>query len=179
MVRQFLIIIRTYFSKDSKKFFTVSGILLALLLIVNICVDSFIPFQRWWMILRSFLAIPTTIVLFSLGYALFLMRQKSKFEQDRDWVPLRLQVSLSNRRRLAIVGAAFIIVFAYGTSKNHFYTSLSSVWLALVVALLAFIRPTKEEQFREELGIPDMRDIEVRRLQKEQKQRKKRQNNDD
>lgn len=159
MLRQSLIQIRKWYYKDFKKLAIVSSGLIALLSLISILVDTQLPFNGWANVVRALLLIPLTGTIFALGYAISIFMHNSKKNSGEGWVPYRLRFSPTWRKRIAAIAGAIIFVFIYGTGFHAGYTILNSCFVAMIIALLAFIRLTREEIIREELAIPDMRDV--------------------
>lgn len=163
MLRQALIYLRRQYNTNLARLLQVAGGALIACLIAGVLLDVFIPFSRWWNVLRTVVLIPETASIFTLAYTLGLHLHYRRENEQTDWVPYRLRFSLSVRRQIAAVGAALVLVFIYATSFGPGYTFMSSLLLALVIGLIAFIRPTKDEQTREEYNLPDARDVRYQR----------------
>lgn len=163
MLRSALIYLRRQYNTNLKQLLQVAGGVLVVCLISGVLLDIFLPFSRWWNVLRMVVLIPETMSIFALFYALGLYLHYKRENEQSDWVPYRLRFSLSVRRQMAMVGGALILVFIYATSFGPGYTFMSSLLLSLVIGLIAFVRPTKEEQTREEYNLPDARDMRYKR----------------
>lgn len=163
MLRKALVYLRREYNTNLRQILMIAGGVFALTLILGVLLDVFAPFERWWNVLRSAVLIPQTVSIFTLMYlgALYLHYQRLQIQED--WEPYRLRFSVRLRRQMAAVGGAIIFVFIYATSFGPGYTFMSSFLLALVIGLLAFIRPTQKEFVREEYGLPDSRDIKYNR----------------
>lgn len=159
MLRQALILIRRHYRKDWLRFFLVVGSVLLLCALAGVALDFFLPFSGWANVLRALVLIPTSLSAFALGYALSLAGHNMQVANNEEWVPYRLRFSLLWRRRMAAVGGAIILVLIYANGFHVGYTVTSSLLVAAVIALFAFVRATREELLREELKIPDLRDI--------------------
>lgn len=174
MLRQALINIRKISKGNRQKYFAVTGTALAILIGIAVIIDSLLPFEGWLTLLRSALVIPISLLMFSFGYALSVFLYEMQMQKNDDWVPFRLRFSLNWRRRIAIIAGAIIFLFIYATSPSPLYTTMSSAYIAIILAVLAFIRPTNAESIREELNIPDVRDIKYEEHMKNvQKDREK------
>lgn len=171
MLRKGLIRLRREYNTRLPRFLLVVGGVLVLSVTAGFLVDSFLPFSGWWNALRSLILIPLSLSLFSLGYVYSIYKHNKKMENDPHWVPYRSRFTLLWRRRIAAIIAAVLFVLVYGSGFSIFYTLISSVFVALGIALFAFIRPNREESLREELSIPDARDLRydehVKKLQAE------------
>lgn len=184
--RKFLVRIKKEYNTNAKKLYILSILASVFGILIGTALDLFVPFNSWGNVLRTLTLIPTTISMFVFGYAVSLYRHKRKVEQDPNWMPYRMRLSPSWRRRIALIIGAFILLGIYANEQSVGYTPLSSLFAALVIALVAFIRTTKDEAQREELNIPDSRDIrynqQIKRLeearaeaQRRKAERKKRQ----
>jgi hypothetical protein len=125
----------------------------------SIVVDIYLPFGSIWMYLRTLLLIPISVSIFIIFYFLSLYLHDRKVSTDENWVPYRMRFSPSWRRRISAIVGALIFVFIYATGFRPGYTLVSSILASIVIALFAFMRTTKSEATREELNIPDLRDI--------------------
>lgn len=159
MLRKGLIRLRREYNTRLVRLLTVSGSVFLVFAITGFLVDSFLPFAGWWNALRSGILIPLSLSMFILGYVLSIYLHRKKIEENPDWVPFRARFTLRWRRRIAAIAAAFLFVLVYGAGYSIFYTFVSSVFVAIAIALFAFIRPSREESLREELEIPDARDL--------------------
>lgn len=169
-LRSFLIFIRKQRAKNVDRLFLFSFGVILLSIILAVLVDIFLPFNNlWFNFLRAFITIPIAVSVFVTGYTFSLTRYEVLKSNNDDWVPYRLRFSPSWRRKISAVIASFLIliIYALNQSQNVFYTSFSGVVFAVVIALFAFMRLTRKEEHREELGIPDARDIQYRKKSKE------------
>lgn len=177
MFRQSLIRIRKEFNTNPKRFFSVGGGMLAVLILVSTLVDSFLPFTGLVMIVRSLLVVPMSVLFFAMFYALSLyLHNRQRVLTEGAWVPYRLRFSVIWRRRIAIIAAAFVLVFIYATGHSPVYTLMASVYISTFYAMFAWIRPTTDEARLESFNIPDQRDIrydaQMRRIKTEQEKNK-------
>lgn len=173
MLRKFLVEIRKRLNADTKKFFVFLGSGVVLLTVIAVLMDIFLPFNGLYNVLRALLLIPLALGLFSLFYAVSILAHRYKVANDPHWVPYRLRFSPLWRRRIAIVIGALLLVVMYGNTNHAGYTFTSSLIAVAVIALLAFMRTTRDEMMREELEIPDSRDINYKkRLADRQEQRR-------
>lgn len=138
-------------------------------LLVTFLVDLFLPFSSSINLVRSALLIPTSLVVFATLYGVSLDLHHRQIETSEEgWVPFRSRYSLAWRYRIAAVVSALVFVFALSIQQNNLYTFTSSLVAVAVIALLAFVRSTAEEESRLRLGIPDERDL----LYEEEKRRR-------
>lgn len=157
--RKFLIRIKREQSQNPKKLYIISVLASLLGVLIGTLLDLFIPFNSWGNVLRTLTLIPTSASMFIFGYAVSLHLHNKKVEQDSSWMPYRARLSPTWRRRAALVVAAFILLGIYANEQSLGYTPVSCLFAAIAVALVAFIRTTRDEAKREELEIPDARDI--------------------
>lgn len=168
-LRQGLIFLRKQFNADSKKFYIMYGAATLVALLVTFLVDLFLPFSSSINLVRSVLLIPTSLVVFATLYGVSLDLHHRQIETSEEgWVPFRSRYSLAWRYRIAAVVSALVFVFALSIQQNNLYTFTSSLVGVAVIALLAFVRSTTEEESRSRLGIPDARDL----LYEEEKRRR-------
>jgi hypothetical protein len=158
VLRKTLIRIRKEYKADEKRFFSRVGAVAVLLLIISVLTDVFLPFHGVATILRAVIALFFSATIFIIGYGASIRLHEKKTE-DEEWVPYRLRFSVSWRRKLAIMAGSVLFVLIYATGETSVYTFLSSVYIAIGVGLVTFIRPTHKETLREELEIPDIRDV--------------------
>lgn len=175
MIRQMLIFLRQQYNSNATQFTMIAGIVLVMTGAISLLVDAVVPFDGWWNVLRTAILIPLSLSMYGLGYFVGLFQHYRKMEEG-DWTPFRLRFSVSWRRRIAIVVGAFLFVLIYGNSYRIGYTLIASMIVACIIALLAFVRVTKDENVREQLNIPDSRDVayNVKRAEWEQARRDRR-----
>lgn len=158
LFRKALVRIRKEYHSDKKRLFIYSALALALVAAIGATVDALLPFNGIWNILRSAILAPTAAIMFVLGYAISLHMHYNRIQTDPEWVPYRLRLSPTWRRRISAIVAAFAFVFVYANGYRIGYTFVSSIFVAVVIALFAFMRTTRDEARREEFDIPDTRD---------------------
>lgn len=158
LFRKALVRIRREYHSDKKRLFLYSALALALISAIGAAVDAFVPFSGLWNVLRSFILAPTAVAMFVLGYAISLHMHYTRAKADPEWIPYRLRLSPMWRRRISAIIAAFAFVFVYANGYRIGYTFVSSIFVAVVIALFAFMRTTRDEARREEFDIPDTRD---------------------
>lgn len=158
-LRKGLIWLRKWYKEDLKKllFMVLAGVILAAA--VSFAVDILLPFEGIYNVIRSLILIPTSAALFALMYVISLFFHYQQSADDKKWIPIRARFSPSWRRRLALIVGAILIVIMQAIDQKIGYTLSSSALGATVIGLFAFIRTSKEEQSREDLGIPDTRDV--------------------
>lgn len=184
-LRKFLIRLRSEYDSDPKRLFTYAILAVLLTALFSTLVDLFLPFGGISNIFRSLLLVPTSISIFVLSYSVSLSFHFKQMNNDPGWKPYRSRFSPMWRRRISIVVVAILLVMAQGVSRNAGYTLASSLLGAILISLLAFIRTSKEESAREELDIPDSRDVvydaQKRKFERERARKKaaKKQNRGD
>ncbi len=159
LLRKLLMRLRDERSSNRKKSLIVLSVFVGMLSVISFLIDFLLPFGSWYMVIRSLLLVPTALSIFSLSYMISLDLHYIRQEHTEGWVPFRLRYSPTWRLRIAAIVFAVLIVFVYASKQAVGYTFFSSVVAASVLALLAFIRTTKQEAQRIKLGIPDSRDL--------------------
>lgn len=172
LLRRSLVWLRDEFDERRKDLLVKVFVAVLVCGLVTVLVDTLLPFGGIPNLLRSLLLVPTSIAIFSLAYVASLWLHGQRMEHDEDWVPYRARFSPSWRRRIAVVLAALLLVLAQAIEPGPAYTFTSSILGAIIIATMAFLRTSKQEASREELGIPDSRDViydaEKRRFEREQ-----------
>lgn len=167
MLREVLIRIRKEFNTNTNRFFVITGATFAVSLIVSFLLDALTPFSGVAMVARSMLLIPLGGSIFALGYVVSLLLHRARVREDDTWIPFRLRFSPSWRRRISLIVGAFLVVVMYSSGFRIGYTLTAGTVVAIVIALFAFMRTTREEAARESMNIPDSRDIRYKRQMKE------------
>lgn len=157
--RKALVRIRREYNQEPKRLYIFSAAVVAILSSISLLIDYLLPFEGLGNVIRSIILIPTSAAIFVLGYAVSLLMHYAKIGQEREWIPYRLRLSPTWRRRVSAIIAAFLVVLTYASGFRVGYTLISSIFVAIVIALFAFMRLTKEEAAREKFGIPDVRDV--------------------
>jgi hypothetical protein len=158
LFRKFLVRIRKEYNTNRNRLFLYSGIALLVAALAGVAADAFIPFNGLWNALRTLILVPTALGLFVFGYAISLELHYRKIANDPEWVPFRMRFSPTWRRRISAIVAAFALVFVYANGYRIGYTFISSIFVAVIIAIFAFLRTTRDESKREEFNIPDARD---------------------
>lgn len=167
MLREVLIRIRKEFNTNTNRFFVITGATFAVSLIVSFLLDALTPFSGVAMVARSMLLMPLGGSIFALGYVVSLLLHRARVREDDTWIPFRLRFSPSWRRRISLIVGAFLVVVMYSSGFRIGYTLTAGTVVAIVIALFAFMRTTREEAARESMNIPDSRDIRYKRQMKE------------
>lgn len=164
--RKALVRIRKEYNQNPKRLFLYSGLSILVCSLFGVLSDFVLPFVLWGNLIRSLILIPTAISMFTFGYGVSLFMHYAKLESDPNWMPYRLRFSPSWRRRMSLIAAALMFVGIYANGFRIGYTIIASVFVALTIALFAFMRTTREESRREELNLPDSRDTRYERQMK-------------
>lgn len=166
--RKFLTFLRKGLNTRGRKYFYLWGSILAVALVASVFVDILVPFGAWWNLIRTVVLVPLSVSIFAVGYGIGLILHRIR-STDPSWRPYRTRFSPLWRMRISAIVAAVGFVILYAAGESPVFTLFSSALLALGLTLLAFMRRTSQELKREDLGIPDARDVgydsEVRRLQ--------------
>lgn len=165
--RKGLIYLRKQYNTNLLK--AVAVIVAAILITVclGLVADAFLPhesFMNWAVVVKTVVAVPTSVSIFSLAYMVSLFFHNSKVNSDPSWVPYRSRYSPKQRLYLVAVVGALAFVFNYGWGTN---TLAASLVLAVGIACLAFLRLDTTEQRNFDTGVVDIRDIEAQKRIKE------------
>lgn len=144
--------------------------------LVTVCLglvaDTFLPlssFMNWAIVVKTFIAVPTAVSIFSLAYMVSLFFHNSKVNSDPSWVPYRSRYSPKQRLYLVGIVGALAFVFNYGWRTS---TLAASLVIAVLIACLVFLRLDRTEQQNFDTGVVDIRDIEAqKRIRENQKAR--------
>lgn len=177
--RELLIRLRAAYDDPSlrKSWIIRAAIVFAVTFILGLVIDFTMPFTIVVNFLRTLLMVPSAIGLFVLLYFYSIRLHLYQVRQNADWRPYRTRFSPTWRRRIAAIVVAVLVVMLYGAGQGPGYTFVSTLFLVVVFALLAFIRTTKQEDSREKYDIPDPRDVRYRQTVK--KLKKAREESDD
>lgn len=159
LLRRALVRLRDEFDSDSRRLYLLTGLAALGFALITLLVDWLLPFGGLFNLLRSLLLVPTAVSIFSFAYGVSLYFHLQRLENDEEWIPYRARFSPAWRRRIAVIVGAVLIVLAQGGGPGVGYTLTAAIIGAVVIAVLAFIRTSKQEASREELGIPDSRDV--------------------
>lgn len=164
MLRKSLVYLRREYHSNLRSFLMKAGSVFLVLVIAGTVADFTLPFTGNWNILRSAILAPLAASIFALsyiaGYHLHLIRTE---DPTQEWIPYRLRFSVMWRRRIAAIVGAMLFLVTYATALRPGYTFASSCVVAAVIAIFAFIRPTKAENASAMLNIPDVRDVRYNR----------------
>ena len=140
-------------------------------ILVTVCLglvaDTFLPlssFMNWAIVVKTFIAVPTAVSIFSLAYMVSLFFHNSKVNSDPSWVPYRSMYSPKQRIYLVGIVGALAFVFNYGWRTS---TLAASLVIAVLIACLVFLRLDRTEQQNFDTGVVDIRDIEAQKKIKE------------
>lgn len=167
----FIVQIRKWHRDNKKKLYATSGLSVFAFVIIAFSLDAFVPFGAWWNILRTLAMVPLGLSMFILVYGLSLDRHLKLMlnsgGENKVWVPFRNRFSPASRIRISAIIVALGAVIVFAATNTLSFTFSSSVLFALILACLAFVRKTRDEKERAELGVPDGRDLLRRSLVKE------------
>lgn len=139
---------------------------------LGLVADAFLPlssFMNWAIVVKTFIAVPTAVSIFSLAYMVSLFFHNSKVNSDPSWVPYRSRYSPKQRLYLVGIVGALAFVFNYGWRTS---TLAASLVIAVLIACLVFLRLDRTEQQNFDTGVVDIRDIEAqKRIRENQKAR--------
>lgn len=170
--RKGLIYLRKQYNTNLVK----AALVIVAAVLVTVCLglvaDAFLPlssFMNWAIVVKTFVAVPTAVSIFSLAYMVSLFFHNSKVNSDPSWVPYRSRYSPKQRLYLVGIVGALAFVFNYGWRTS---TLAASLVIAVLIACLAFLRLDRTEQQNFDTGVVDIRDIEAqKRIRENQKAR--------
>lgn len=165
--RKGLIYLRKQYNTNLLKAVAVIVTVVLITVCLGMIADAFLPlssFMNWAIVVKTFIAVPTAVSIFSLAYMVSLFFHNSKVNSDPLWVPYRSRYSPKQRLYLVGIVGALAFVFNYGWRTS---TIAASLVLAVVIACLAFLRFDRDEQRNFDTGVTDIRDIEVQKKIKE------------
>lgn len=175
-LRKVLIKIRKMYNTQPKKLFGWSGAVTFVLIVIGVLLDWLLPWTFWAQCIRGLVVIPMSVSMFTLGYSFSLFLHYSKLEVDPDWQPYRLRYSVKWRRRIALIVGAVLFILMYSSNFGIAYTLTAGIFLSAIIGIFSFIRTTKNEENREQLGLPDNRDTRydenMKKLEKQREQAK-------
>lgn len=166
---RYLVRIRKEYNKRAKRLYLVSGGAALLFSLASFGIDFVLPYEGWGNIVRSVFLVPVSLALYTFLYAVSLFFHYAKQAGDPDWQPYRMRWSPSWRLRMSAVIIALMFVLVYANGFRPGYTFTSSLFVVVVITCIAFCRRTRDEIIRDNLGIPDTRDIEYNARLKESK----------
>ena len=170
--RKGLIYLRKQYNTNLLK----AALVIVFAVLVTVCLglvaDAFLPlssFMNWAIVVKTFIAVPAAVSIFSLAYMVSLFFHNSKVNSDPSWVPYRSRYSPKQRLYLVGIVGALAFVFNYGWRTS---TLAASIVIAVIIACLAFLRLDRTEQQNFDTGVVDIRDIEAqKRIKENQKAR--------
>lgn len=170
--RKGLIYLRKQYNTNLVK----SALVIVSAVLVTVCLglvaDAFLPissFMNWAIVVKTFIAVPAAVSIFSLAYMVSLFFHNSKVNSDPSWVPYRSRYSPKQRLYLVGIVGSLAFVFNYGWRTS---TLAASLVIAVLIACLAFLRLDRTEQQNFDTGVVDIRDIEAqKRIRENQKAR--------
>lgn len=184
-LRKFLLWIRDKKNENASKLYLQSGLVFVLVSALSVGIDILLPFEDYWIFVRSAFLIPIGLAAFVFVYAFALQRGEALLRSHTDHIPYRLRWSSKWRRNLSLIVAAFMAVLVYAIDYFVGYTIMASLVVTAVVGMLAFCRLTQREAHRLEMDIPDPRDtqfearIERKRAENARKLREQEESDED
>jgi hypothetical protein len=160
LFRKFLVRIRQEYRVSYKRFFLSSGAVALILILIGFAVDGYLPFNGVFNIMRSLLLIPSSFAIFTIAYGVGLFFHGIRINSNPEWIPYRSRWSPSWRRRFGAIFGAFLLVIIITSGRHTGYTFINSIVGAGIIAIVAFIRLTKVEEDRSNLGIPNVQDLQ-------------------
>lgn len=155
----FAVFIRKIYHEKDIKTIVFIAVCAMLLTGTSVFADMILPFSGFYMFLRSIILIALSGSLSCVFY-LAAIRGHYWMSERKDWKPLRVRFSHQWRIRMSILATAPILVMIYVTNHSPYYTFVNSLITCLIISLILFTRPTKDERRREQFGLPDARDLE-------------------
>lgn len=129
-------------------------------IVIGITMDIFLPFINWFNYLRFIPAMGVGASLFFLVYMYdHINREKSRAVDPEVPVTLKEKYPPNFRKLVGITGLALVLVIFLGNGYSPAYTTISGILMASTLFLFSFILKTQVEIEREEMGIPDPRDV--------------------
>lgn len=122
---------------------------------------SIIPLEQ--AMIGTIIAIPGGFLLFLVIESL-LVRKAVRANKT----PLRFRYSTSKRRKITVVIGIFVLSASIALTNLVPIVVNGTLFVALVLPLMNFLRMTKEEQVLDLEGIPDPRDVRIEEIVEEQ-----------
>lgn len=177
-LRKFLIWIRDKHRQDPKNLYFYCTVGFLVFAIISVVVDTYVPWDGWWMMVRSAMLFPLIgfgfVGFYSLSLDLNVRKQKAARENEENWVPYRLRYSPKWRRNVSLIIGALMLVVMYAADYFVGYTIFASVLAIIAVGMVAFCRLTRAENRRAEQKVPDPRDSMFEERMKQYERAKKR-----
>lgn len=136
------------------------SLILAAAIIASIFLDVMSAFTLLWNFARAVLVVIQAPLFFTIGYCVVLSYGRMKLTEE-NYEPIREKHSLIVRRRAAVIAGSFVVLVALILGQNAVYTIISSILVACVIGIFAFIRPTQQELLMLEVGVADPRDYDI------------------
>lgn len=168
-IRLFLSKIREFDSKlnEKQKIFIVSTFVLSS--VIGIIVDIYLSNALIFKVIRMSLAVYMGILIFSFIY-LYLLKRKKK----DDYVPLREKFSYQQRINIGIVlFGGWFIVLILTSNPNALFTFTSSLLVAALLGIVAFVRSSRVDEAQASMGLSDPRDTHFIKAREKELERRK------
>lgn len=141
-----------------------------LMSIITVIFDLLVPMEGNILgFVRALLAIITGCFYFMLGYSISIYQSDSRRKHYDDDAPIdkvvapyvsyRIRNSFRQRRRQSYPFIALILVIIISSAYSHLYTLFAGIALALIFAIVAYVRPTESETVLMVNNKMDPRDI--------------------
>lgn len=176
-IQNFLKVLRTCYAKMGRKFIVLLSIVSIVGLTSGFIIDVFVPFgaieadysifETTVAMLPQFLRMGVSLVvgsaIFALGY-IILVATGAKSVRER--------YTYKQRRNLSLIAIAPIlyILLAFASGSGPAFTFISTIIISVVLALLTFVRQSKNEEIKEIHNIPDHRDLAFAKKVKDKKE---------
>lgn len=160
-VRLLLMKIRqTYYNSEKWAKYKPKGIAaMAILVVASILLDALIPFNPFTNLIRGAVAIALGFIVYTFLYIYSLNRTRAKAD-DYDYAPLRKKFSYEQRKNLSYLAGGIVFALTLVSSgESLFFTLSSSISIAMIIAILAFVRTSREEFIMAEYKVKDPRDL--------------------
>lgn len=160
--RKFLIFLRQKDNSDMKPDFITRLALVSIAsILLGFFVDFLFPFNFVLNGLRGFIVHLTGLSLFSFSYLASLRYSKYKLKNDRYYQKVRKRFSYRQRMNISVVLGSIAGLFVFlSTGENLAFTITSSLFVFMVLVLVAFSRRYRDEFLKDVYEIPDVRDLE-------------------
>jgi len=157
--RKALIWIRNQYYANRSQLLILSAAGVILTAALGFLADFLLPWDQWAIFVRAIVAIPASLALFILLYSAtlaYVTYRSRTVENYRTW---RVRLSPTMRQRVSAVIGAVLFVLMFAVTMQPGYTFVSSLIIALIIGLFAFMRRTSTEISRDDIGLPDARDV--------------------
>lgn len=156
---------------EKQRIAIVMGVIL--MAVVGFVADNFLPFGFVLNTLRAAFAIVEGALIFSILYLLSIKRNNPSSNEETEKLTMRERFSYKERVNISVIlWAIWFLVLLFTSKENTFFTNLSSVLIAAAIAILAFVRSTRDEDAKARMGLEDARDLMFEKRRKEEELRR-------